>query len=258
MGHICQTRTTTPAVLPFPRTRSHPTAYTFPVGSCRRAATLKPWGAFPTSTSSRPMRSDGCAAWPATTPMTFNSNPASWPLIATQHNDFKEVYFNGSASIHRGRHEFKVGVESDNDLPARKHRLRDALLRRDLYEPSMPDKFGHLRHRRDHLCLYRHPPGSRTSRLCSGLNSPRQLDGQRRPAMGPLPIAGEPKRGEPRIAVSRYFPKLSLNIHGSFDRIFQTPSFENILLSSSPEAADLDTSGARGAIAGPAFSRGLL
>ena len=43
----------------------------------------------------------------------FNSNQASWPLIATQHNDFKEVYFNGSASLHRGRHEFKVGVESD-------------------------------------------------------------------------------------------------------------------------------------------------
>src|ERR1700678_3175882 len=26
----------------------------------------------------------------------FYSNPVSWPLIATQHNDFKEVYFNGS------------------------------------------------------------------------------------------------------------------------------------------------------------------
>jgi hypothetical protein len=48
---------------------------------------------------------------------------------------------------------------------------------------------------------------------------------------------------EPRIAASRYFPKLALNVHGSFDRIFQTPSFENILLSSSPEAANLDTTG---------------
>jgi outer membrane receptor for Fe3+-dicitrate len=48
---------------------------------------------------------------------------------------------------------------------------------------------------------------------------------------------------QPRIAASRYFPKLSLNVHASFDRIFQTPSFENILLSSSPEAANLDTSG---------------
>jgi hypothetical protein len=34
----------------------------------------------------------------------------------------------------------------------------------------------------------------------------------------------------PRLAVSRYFPTIGLNIHASYDRIFQTPSFENILL----------------------------
>jgi outer membrane receptor for Fe3+-dicitrate len=45
----------------------------------------------------------------------------------------------------------------------------------------------------------------------------------------------------PRVAISRYFPTRSLNIHASYDRIFQTPSFENILLSSSPEAESLDT-----------------
>ena len=30
----------------------------------------------------------------------FYSNPASWPLIATQRNDFKEIFSNGSVSIH--------------------------------------------------------------------------------------------------------------------------------------------------------------
>ena len=43
----------------------------------------------------------------------FYSNPSSWPLIATQHNDFKEIYFNGSGSVHHGRQEWKAGVESD-------------------------------------------------------------------------------------------------------------------------------------------------
>jgi hypothetical protein len=42
--------------------------------------------------------------------------------------------------------------------------------------------------------------------------------------------------------VSRYFPSVGVNIHGSYDRIFQTPSFENILLSSSKAAEALDTS----------------
>ena len=46
----------------------------------------------------------------------------------------------------------------------------------------------------------------------------------------------------PRVAASRYFPTLNLNIHGAYDRIFQTPSNENILLSSSPEAEALDNS----------------
>jgi len=46
----------------------------------------------------------------------------------------------------------------------------------------------------------------------------------------------------PRVAMSRYFPTLGLNLHMSYDRIFQTPSFENILLSSSPAAESLDTS----------------
>ena len=43
----------------------------------------------------------------------FYSNDASWPLNATQHNDFKEIYFNGSVSIHHGRQELKAGIESD-------------------------------------------------------------------------------------------------------------------------------------------------
>jgi outer membrane receptor for Fe3+-dicitrate len=46
----------------------------------------------------------------------------------------------------------------------------------------------------------------------------------------------------PRVAVSYYFPTQNLNLHFSYDRIFQTPSFENILLSSSAEAENLDTS----------------
>jgi hypothetical protein len=43
----------------------------------------------------------------------FYSNPASWPVIATQHNDFKEIYFSGSGSVHYGNQEWKAGVESD-------------------------------------------------------------------------------------------------------------------------------------------------
>jgi hypothetical protein len=46
---------------------------------------------------------------------------------------------------------------------------------------------------------------------------------------------------EPRFSVSRYFPSAGLVVHFSYDRVFQTPSFENMLLSSSTAAAGLDT-----------------
>ena len=39
---------------------------------------------------------------------------------------------------------------------------------------------------------------------------------------------------QPRLAISHYFSKDDAVIHFSYDRVFQTPSFENILLSSSP------------------------
>ena len=44
----------------------------------------------------------------------------------------------------------------------------------------------------------------------------------------------------PRVAISRYFPSAQTVIHFSYDRVFQTPSFENILLSNSTEILSLD------------------
>ena len=33
---------------------------------------------------------------------------------------------------------------------------------------------------------------------------------------------------DPRFSISRYFPSADLVVHFSYDRVFQTPSFENI------------------------------
>ena len=44
----------------------------------------------------------------------------------------------------------------------------------------------------------------------------------------------------PRLSVARYFQASDLVVHASYDRIFQTPSFENILLSSSPTVVVLN------------------
>ena len=44
----------------------------------------------------------------------------------------------------------------------------------------------------------------------------------------------------PRVGVARYVSSLNLLIHASYDRVFQTPAMENLLLASSPEFNSID------------------
>ena len=46
----------------------------------------------------------------------LDSNQNSTPIIATQHNDFREGYFKAAYSLHYGIQEFKAGIESDTIL----------------------------------------------------------------------------------------------------------------------------------------------
>ena len=62
----------------------------------------------------------------------------------------------------------------------------------------------------------------------------------------------------PRVSVARYFPSAGLNVHASYDRIFQTPSFENILSVQFSGCGVSRHQRCRGAVAGRAFSRELL
>ncbi|MGH9742103.1 MAG: TonB-dependent receptor domain-containing protein, partial [Candidatus Acidiferrum sp.] len=44
----------------------------------------------------------------------------------------------------------------------------------------------------------------------------------------------------PRVGVGRYVSSLNLLIHASYDRVFQTPAMENLLLASSPQLNSID------------------
>src|SRR5262249_54005358 len=44
---------------------------------------------------------------------TLQSNEFSTPILANQHNSFRDGYFKGTIAVHHGRHEFKAGIESD-------------------------------------------------------------------------------------------------------------------------------------------------
>ena len=171
----------------------------------------------------------------------FYSNPSSWPLIATQHNDFKEIYFNGSLSVHHGSQEWKAGVESDAIFL---HEDFNYLMP-DCANPSNPQcpiNIGILDAGATTFAFTGSRPDLEQSAYVQdairlgnwSVNAGLRWDHYQ--------LLVNQNAVSPRIAISRYFPSVGVNIHGSYDRIFQTPSFENILLASSPAAEALDTS----------------
>ena len=68
------------------------------------------------------------------------------------------------------------------------------------------------------------------------------MDGQRGLRWDHYQLLVNQNAVSPRLSIARYFPSLDLVVHASYDRVFQTPSFENILLSSSPAVQSLNPS----------------
>jgi hypothetical protein len=171
----------------------------------------------------------------------FYSNPASWPLIATQHNYFNEIYFNGSVAIHHGRNEWKVGVESDNTFL---HENFSYVMPycENLSNPQCPITLGIFDAGATTFAFTGSRPDLEQAAYVEDLIRLGNWTADVGLRWDHYQLLLNQNAVSPRVAISRYFPTRSLNIHASYDRIFQTPSFENILLSSSPEAESLDTS----------------
>ncbi|MFZ0145381.1 MAG: TonB-dependent receptor, partial [Candidatus Sulfotelmatobacter sp.] len=171
----------------------------------------------------------------------FSSNPASWPLIATQHNDFKEIYFNGSFSVHHGRQEFKAGVESDAIFlhENTSYVIPDCT---DPADPQCPINLGILDSGATTFAFQGRRPDLEQAAYVQDLIRLGNWTVSAGLRWDHYQLLLNQNAVSPRLAVSRYFPSVGLNIHASYDRIFQTPSFENILLASSPAAEAIDTS----------------
>jgi hypothetical protein len=171
----------------------------------------------------------------------FYSNQASWPLYATQHNDFKEIYFNGSVSVHHGRQEFKAGLEADNIFlhENTSYAIPDCLSPND---PRCPINLGILDSGAITFSFLASRPDLEQSAYVEDAIRLGNWSVDAGLRWDHYQLLLNQNAVSPRLAVSRYFPSVGMNIHGSYDRIFQTPSFENILLASSPAAEAIDNS----------------
>jgi hypothetical protein len=173
--------------------------------------------------------------------LDFYSNPASWPLIASQHNDFKEIYFNGSVAIHQGRQEWKAGVESDNIFlhENTSYVIPDCA---DLTDPQCPINLGILDSGATTFSFAGHRPDLEQSAYVEDAIRLGNWSVDAGLRWDHYQLLLNQNAISPRLAISRYFPSIGVNVHAAYDRIFQTPSFENILLASSAAAEAIDTS----------------
>ena len=158
----------------------------------------------------------------------FSSNPQSTPIQVFQHNRFREGYFKAALTAARGRHEFKLGVESDNTFLHEdfNYDITDATQ----FDDSTPLTFAFA--------------GQRPDLEQSAFVEDRIRAGNWTVSAGlrwdHYQLLLNKQAFSPRFAVARSFDSHGLVLHVSYDRIFQTPTSENILLSSSAQIAALD------------------
>jgi outer membrane cobalamin receptor len=158
----------------------------------------------------------------------LSSNNFSTPILAFQENGFREGYFRGTISIHRGNQEWKAGIESDSTFL--RERFSDTITDFTRFDPGTPPTYSFAGNR----------PDLEQSAFVQDLIR-----------LGPWTVSAglrwdhyqllvNQNAVSPRLGISRYFKSADLVLHASYDRVFQTPDFENILLSSSNQVVSLN------------------
>jgi hypothetical protein len=151
------------------------------------------------------------------------SNEQSTPIIAFQKNDFREGYFKGTYSRHYRNQEFKAGIEVDTTfLHENFHYL---ITDPDQFDPDTPQTLTFLDSR----------PDLEQSAFVEDLIRLGKWTVSAGLRWDHYQLLLNQNSFSPRISIGRYFPSAKMVLHGSYDRVFQTPSFENILISSSPQ-----------------------
>jgi outer membrane cobalamin receptor len=166
----------------------------------------------------------------------LSSNEASTPIAASQDRGFQETYIKGTVAGHAGPHEWKAGL--DATFGSVREAFSYAITDPSAFDPSTPVTFSFADRAtareqamfvQDQLRL-----GSWT------INAGLRWDHYR--------LLVNEQALSPRLGVAWWWPRGDLVVRASYDRAFQTPAIENLLLASSPDVDSLDPSVVRLAV----------
>jgi outer membrane cobalamin receptor len=157
----------------------------------------------------------------------FWSNPLSTPMIATQDRSYREGYVKGDIAAHSGIHDFKVGVEGD--FASIREALSYQITDPTQFDPGTPLAFNFLGHSPDREQAVFAQDQIRWHNFT--LNAGLRFDH--------YDLLVNQTAWSPRLGAAYYWRRADVVFRFSYDRVFQTPAFENLLVASSAEVTSL-------------------
>lgn len=154
---------------------------------------------------------------------TLISNAQSTPIVASQNRHYGERYVKATLSAHAGAHDVKTGVEADFATIDEQfgYRITD----RSRFDRNTPDTFDFAARASDHeqAIFVQDLVRAGNWTFTGGLRWDR------------YDLLVTETAWSPRAGAAYYWPGADLVFRAAYDRVFQTPAFENLLIASSPE-----------------------
>jgi len=150
---------------------------------------------------------------------SLDSNPNSSPIIATQRNDFLEGYFKAAYTRHFHSQEIKAGVESDTTFLHENFSF--TVTDPSQFDPGTPATAAPFAAAR---------PDLEQSAFLDDLIRLNKWTVRAGLRWDHYQLLLNRNAISPRISIGRAVPSLNLVLHASLDRVFQTPSSENMLI----------------------------
>jgi hypothetical protein len=159
---------------------------------------------------------------------TLRSNPSSTPVIVSQDRGYREGYVRGDLAGHHGHHDWKTGV--DGIFSPVDEALQYTITDFTPFDPGTKSPFVFAASKWDiEPAAYVQDQWHRGSwNVSAGLRFDH------------YGFVVEESAWSPRVGVSRFVTSLSLLFHASYDRVFQTPAMENLLLASAPQLVAIE------------------
>lgn len=158
----------------------------------------------------------------------LHSNDLATPLIVSQDRGYREGYVRADIAGHSGHHDWKAGI--DSLFTPVSESLAYQITDPEQFDPGTALQFAFSSHRWDiEPAFYVQDNFHRGNwNVSTGLRFDHYGFVVRESAWSP------------RVGVSRYIERWKMLLHASYDRVFQTPAMENLLLASSPEVQSLN------------------